>query len=404
MRDKLVLATLRLLGQVRKQVPPKVITYILVIREISIGDVLFLTPFLRELKKEFPSAKVHFVSVGWAKDVLRHNPNVDYIWENNTSLNGTVNILKRYWYFFKLARRQKYDVVFYMYPTPRRFVKYELLAFGRSYRLGFSLDKEGTYTTDNAMLDNFVYYKTDGKPRYRLLPASNLDVLELLVGKKINAEGGLEIFTSSKEKEKIEHLLETRGWQSGKTLIAIGATAGNATKPEAAIKTLPSYKMVKVAKDLHTAQPNRIILFFGASSEKQYVEQLGICDDKEFVNLCGQFSLTESAELLKQCSLLISADTGIAHVGAALKMNQIVLFGPTNELEYGPYQNPNAVVMREMLPCTPCMKITCDVAEQEIGLNLQRPYCMDAIDTEKIQKNAEAMLAVSLIKKYENRI
>jgi len=46
---------------------PKEVKRILVIREAAIGDVLCMTPFLKNLRKLYPDSKIDYVVVDWAK-------------------------------------------------------------------------------------------------------------------------------------------------------------------------------------------------------------------------------------------------------------------------------------------------------------------------------------------------
>ncbi|MDR1166119.1 MAG: glycosyltransferase family 9 protein [Deltaproteobacteria bacterium] len=74
------------------------------------------------------------------------------------------------------------------------------------------------------------------------------------------------------------------------------------------------------------------------------------------VNLCGETSVQDLAGLLPLASLLVSADTGVAHVGASLGIPQIVVaMGPAFAHETGPY-NPRALVLQGLAPCGPCLE------------------------------------------------
>ena len=57
---------------------------ILVISLAGIGDTLIATPFIRELRENFPDAVIDAL-VMWpgAKDLLEHNPNVNRVFQKN---------------------------------------------------------------------------------------------------------------------------------------------------------------------------------------------------------------------------------------------------------------------------------------------------------------------------------
>ncbi len=59
--------------------------------------------------------------------------------------------------------------------------------------------------------------------------------------------------------------------------------------------------------------------------------------DVRYVNLCNQTTLLEIPLWLENASIIISNDTGAAHLGANLNAPLIVLFGPTNPEQSKPY-------------------------------------------------------------------
>lgn len=76
------------------------------------------------------------------------------------------------------------------------------------------------------------------------------------------------------------------------------------------------------------------------------------------VNLCGETELPGLAALLAGARLLISNDSGAMHLGAALGLPQIALFGSTNPAWTGPL-NEHAEVHYRAEPCSPCYAREC---------------------------------------------
>ncbi|MDR2198385.1 MAG: glycosyltransferase family 9 protein [Deltaproteobacteria bacterium] len=74
------------------------------------------------------------------------------------------------------------------------------------------------------------------------------------------------------------------------------------------------------------------------------------------LNLCGETDLARLSRLLKRCSLLIAADTGVAHLAAALEVPQLSLFfGPALGHETAPYREGVSLV-QGLSPCGPCVE------------------------------------------------
>jgi heptosyltransferase II len=62
--------------------------------------------------------------------------------------------------------------------------------------------------------------------------------------------------------------------------------------------------------------------------------------------------------LLSLADAVVSNDSGLMHVAAALDRPQVALFGPSDPTRTGP-RNPAARVLRLGLDCSPCNKRVC---------------------------------------------
>ncbi|MFN3504760.1 MAG: lipopolysaccharide heptosyltransferase II [Caldimicrobium sp.] len=156
------------------------------------------------------------------------------------------------------------------------------------------------------------------------------------------------------KEEKIleaKNFLKRKGLEVGKSpliLIAPGAAYGPAKKwPEECYKKLAK-KLVKKGFN---------ILIVGSEAEKKLGDY--IKDGSEGIfNLCGETKITTLAGIFWLANLLISNDSGLMHLGAALKIPQIALFGSTDPELTSPL-NPKAIVLKIELDCSPCFKRQC---------------------------------------------
>ncbi len=99
-----------------------------------------------------------------------------------------------------------------------------------------------------------------------------------------------------------------------------------------------------------------------------------IKDKERIINLAGKTNLIELARALKACDLMLSTDSGPAHLSNALNIKTIVLFGAGNEKNTAPYNKEFLKVIRINLDCSPCLKNKC---------RFSVPICLENID-EKI--------------------
>ena len=63
----------------------------------------------------------------------------------------------------------------------------------------------------------------------------------------------------------------------------------------------------------------------------------------KIINLFGA-SLTQTAAYMKKSKLFIGNDSGLSHMASATKLKSIVLFGPTNDIIYGPFIESSQVI------------------------------------------------------------
>ena len=101
-----------------------------------------------------------------------------------------------------------------------------------------------------------------------------------------------------------------------------------------------------------------VVLIGGPADEEKGKAILGL-SGKRIYNLAGKCTLHESAMVISQCACLITPDTGMMHIGAALKVPLAVLWGNTVP-DFGmyPYKMGDNYYSSEVkLSCRPCSKI-----------------------------------------------
>jgi len=87
-------------------------------------------------------------------------------------------------------------------------------------------------------------------------------------------------------------------------------------------------------------------------------EEAGRCitekaGDANMANFTGRLKLNETAALMKQASLFVGGDSGMAHLAIALGLRTVILFGSSDHLKWGTEDERHAII-RKSLPCSPC--------------------------------------------------
>jgi ADP-heptose:LPS heptosyltransferase len=79
------------------------------------------------------------------------------------------------------------------------------------------------------------------------------------------------------------------------------------------------------------------------------------------LNLAGRTSLGQMIAAIRQCDFFLSGDTGPAHIAQACQTPAVVLFGPSNEKEFGPadYSRHSLILPPASFACRPCVLGPC---------------------------------------------
>jgi heptosyltransferase-1 len=99
------------------------------------------------------------------------------------------------------------------------------------------------------------------------------------------------------------------------------------------------------------------------------------------LNFAGRLKLDESVALISKAQLLIGVDTGLTHMGSALRVPTVVLFGSTRPYREGP--TPRTRILYDALSCSPCRRRpTCNGAFT----------CMTQLTVERVEEAAQGLL------------
>jgi ADP-heptose:LPS heptosyltransferase len=147
---------------------------------------------------------------------------------------------------------------------------------------------------------------------------------------------------------------------------------------EASSRRLTVTKAIEVLNLLRGSIGQKIILI-GAPKEKEFVDSVlaQLNDRSNIENLAGSTSLCELAEVLASAQLMLSTDSGPAHLANALGTHTVVLFGAGKESNTAPYNKDLRNIIRlGELSCEPC--------EKNICIRYGTPQCLERLDSKRI--------------------
>jgi ADP-heptose:LPS heptosyltransferase len=125
-----------------------------------------------------------------------------------------------------------------------------------------------------------------------------------------------------------------------------------------ATKRLPTEQLIALCRQL----PQVAVVLLGGPEDKDTGAHIAQVAGAHVINACGGFRLHQSADLVRQSAVVVTHDTGLMHIAAALHRPIVTIWGNTvPELGMYPYLPSGAPAYRGFevagLPCRPCSKI-----------------------------------------------
>jgi lipopolysaccharide heptosyltransferase II len=158
---------------------------------------------------------------------------------------------------------------------------------------------------------------------------------------------------------------------------------------EASSRRLTVAKAIEIINRLRQSIPHKIILI-GGPKEKAFVEEVfnQLQDKKNIEPVAGKTSLSQLIEVLAAAKLMLTTDSGPAHLANALSTQTIVLFGAGNENNTAPYNKEKLSVIRlGKLSCEPCQKNIC--------VQFSTPQCLELLESDTIINKVLQQLSAS---------
>ena len=285
---------------------------ILIIKLDAIGDVLRTTSILPPIRKKYPDAFITWCTKSNAAQLFINNNFVDEVITFEEDALFRINV-------------EEYDIVINL-DTSKISSSIAASANSKS-KIGFVLNKKGyveaTSKAANKWLEMSAFddLKKENKQTHQEIMYEILDLDTTKIAQPI-------LYLSDADLEKGNSLAEK--WNLHKELTTIGLNVGVGNKwPN---KGWPNKKWEELIEVLDSK--NYQLLLLGGQEEKKLMARL--CSKYIFLIDTGyNNSLVEFAAIVKQCDMLITADSLALHIGTALNKKIIALFGPTsiNEID-----------------------------------------------------------------------
>ena len=100
------------------------------------------------------------------------------------------------------------------------------------------------------------------------------------------------------------------------------------------------------------------VWLFGSDKDVPVTSQINQLTQNKCTDFGGKTKLGEAIDLMSICNTIISNDSGLMHIAAALNKKLIAIYG-SSDPTHTPPMHPQAVIEYLGLGCSPCFKRTC---------------------------------------------
>ena len=306
---------------------------ILVIRFSSIGDIVLTTPVLRCLKTQLPDVEIHYATKKQYFSILEANPYISKIHVFEDKKLPTL---------LQQLADEKFDLILDLHNNLRSFL----------IRSNLNIESR-RFNKINFQKWLMVNFKMNKLPKKHIVDRYLDTTNELGI---INDGKGLDHFIP--EKDKIEMDSFPGKFQIGYYVFVIGAKHFT--------KKLPIVRVIEIC-----SQISKPVVLIGGKEDAEVGEKIASTNPEKIINACGKYNINQSASIIAQSELVISNDTGMMHIAAALKKDIISIWGHTipefgmfpyygNKLTLEDQRTKNRILEVKGLSCRPCSKIGFD--------------------------------------------
>lgn len=319
---------------------------ILVVAPSWVGDALLSQPLLALLKRRDPEAMIDVLGPGWALPIFRRMPEVNEAIES-PFLHGELALRKR----LKIGRQLRARHYDRAYVLPNSFKSALVPLFARiPERIGFIGEARQWLLSDARRLDKHA------------LPSLVRRFAHLAAARGAAVEGEVPNPRLRVEPAERERLMAHLGLVRPSRLVCFcpGAEYGPA-------KRWPPRYFGELAAAL--AAEGSAVWIVGSSRDRAIGDAICEVSAGAALNLCGRTALDQAVVLLSGADMVVTNDSGLMHVAAALDRPMLALYGSSSPA-FTPPLSARARILKLDVPCSPCFERVCPLGHFDCMMKL----------------------------------
>ena len=334
---------------------------ILVVAPSWIGDTILAQPLLALLKRNNPDARIEVLAPDWSAPLLARMAEVDAVIVNPFR-HGEFSFGARR----ALGRRLRGNAASadfsqaYVLPNSWKSALVPFFA-GIARRIGYRGEARYLLLNERHRLDVAAHpqlvqrYAALAGPLPAILPRPRL--------------------SSSVEQQQAARRALNLRLDAAPVIFCPGAEYGSA-------KRWPAQHFAALARLVAT--PQNPVWLIGSDKDRAVGDAIAAAAGGAALNLCGRSALEQAIDLIASARCVVSNDSGLMHVAAALERPLVALYGSSSPA-YTPPLSAQAKIVSRNLPCSPCFKRECPLGHFD---------CMNGIAPQQVATIITAQLQV----------
>ncbi len=326
------------------------------------GDVLLAAPVLGALGRHLPGAEIDALVYHDTREMLSGHPALSQL--HTTPRKSS---LAEDWRLIRALRERKYELLVHLTTNPRGAMLARLLRPA----MAVGLDHKRTFYRNSF---THLYSNVQGNRRHTV--ENNLDALRRIGFAIDEDDKRLELIPGESAEHAAAAHLRRLGLEAGK-FILIHPTSRWLFK---------CWPVAKVAALVEQLRERKHAILFTSGPDQPEMAMLSRIQARlasPIPSLAGELTLKELAALIARARLFIGVDSAPMHIAAAVATPVVVLFGPSGEIDWGPWRVASRVIASSHT-CRPCGQDGCGGGK--------RSECLETLPVDRVLAAALEML------------
>ena len=343
---------------------------ICVLRLSALGDCCHALSIVQTLQRDLPESNISWVINKNEYQLFRDIPGVDFI------VVDKENLVKSFSKILLSKSRKVFDVMLNLHASAS--ANFISLAIRAERKIGY--DKARARDKQNWFCNEYIQ------------PASNQHVADAMFGflRHLNIKEDKPWWEPLQLRPEEEIV---KKYVSVKERICLISPCSSQRYGDKYNRSWSVEKYIEIIRYLSEEKGFRVIVSGGRSPiETNYSEQIDNSDfENNVFNLIGKTSIREMAALVKHSDLVISPDSGPAHVSTVMGTPVIGLYAMSNPKRSGPFHSKSLLVNKYPETLAKYYKVSSEKVKW--GKKVKDPRAMDMIEVADVCEKIEQFLA-----------